>query len=68
MIAAVIKHSDAFDRHPIRTCIEERDAVRVEIDVESCELVGVLTRQGAEPLRDSEVVGSQEMHCETCRS
>ena len=50
MVAAVVQHGDALEGHPMGTCGEQRYAGLVEIDVDACELVLVLSGEGAEPL------------------
>ena len=45
MVAAVIEHGDALERHPTRTSPEQRYAVRVKIDLKACEFVRFLTRK-----------------------
>jgi hypothetical protein len=64
MVAAVVEQGDALEREPVRAGVEQGYVVVVETQIETRELVGVLTGERPEPLGEREVVGREEVHRE----
>ena len=64
VVSTVVEQGDAFERDPARAGLQQRYAVVVEREVDTCELVGVLAGQGAEPLGQREVLRRQEVNRE----
>ena len=64
MVTAIVDHRDAFDRQPVRTLPQHRDAVLVGVDIKAIELVGVLAAEGAEALREPDVGSGEEVDLE----